>query len=134
MSVYRPNSVHSINRTIHDMTGRAVTIHDVDCIYRNHAKDFWCMFEWKNPGEQLSSNATTRSLQEMDQAMADASDTYRGLFIVRLGFSIDTWPLDDTQQIEVVHMYDGILLEGKTYTEGGRTALQHILDHGRILR
>jgi hypothetical protein len=34
----------------------------------------------------------------------------------------------------VVHMYDGILLEGKTYTEGGRTALQHILDHGRILR
>lgn len=134
MSVYRPNSVHPINRTIDEMTGRAVTIHDVDCIFRNHAKDFWCMFEWKNPGEQLSSNATTHSLQEMDQAMADASDTYRGLFIVRLGFSIDTWPLDDTQQIEVVHMYDGILLEGKTYTEGGRTALQHILDHGRILR
>ena len=51
---------------------------------------------------------------------------------MRLGFSIDTFPLDDTQQIEVVHLYDGILVEGKTYTQGGRSAIQHILDYGRL--
>ena len=132
MSIYKPNSVHPINRTLSEMARRHDVIHDVDCIYRNIAKDFWCMFEWKNPGEAMSSCGTLASLQEMDQAFRSSSDTYRGLFIVRLGFSIDTFPLDDTQQIEVVHLYDGFLVEGKTYTQGGRSAIQHILDYGRL--
>jgi len=134
MRVHRPNSVHPINRKMSEMARRHDVIHDIDCIYRNTAKDFWCMFEWKNPGEDMSSTGTLASMQEMDQAFSDASDTYRGLFIVRFGFSVDSFPLDDTQQLEVVHMYDGILLEGKTYTEGGLSAMQHILDYGRILR
>lgn len=132
MRVYKPNSVHPMNRTLSDMAQRYDVIHDVDCIYRNTAKNFWCVFEWKNPGEQMSSNGTLASLQEVDQAFCATSDSYRGLFIVRLGFSIDAFPLDDTQQVEIVHLYDGILLESETYTAGARTAIQHILDHGRL--
>jgi len=129
----RGKGVRLMNRYLSEMASRYDVIHDVDCIYRNTAKNFWCVFEWKNPGEHMSSNGTLASLQELDQAFCATSDTYRGLFIVRLGFSIDAFPFDDTQQIEVIHLYDGILLESETYSEGAKSAIQHILDHGRIL-
>ena len=122
-----------MNRTLSDMAQRYDVIHDVDCIYRNTAKNFWCVFEWKNPGETMGSTGTLQSLQEIDEAFSNADTTYKGAFVVRFGFSIDTFPLDNTQQMEVVHMRDGILVEGKTYPDGARNALQHILDYGRLL-
>lgn len=127
------NSVHPMNRELSRMARRSDVIHDVDCIYRNTAKDFWLMIEWKNPGETVSSQGTTNSLQQMDEAFANASAQYKGWFIIRLGFSIDSFPLDDDQQLEVVHMHDGVVLEGKSYASGAQSAIQHILDHGRLL-
>jgi hypothetical protein len=131
--IYRKRSVHPVNWLLDEMTGNAVCIHDIDCIYRNIAKDFWLMFEWKNPGETMGSTGTLQSLQEIDEAFSNADPSYKGAFVVRFGFSIDTFPLDNTQQMEVVHMRDGILVEGKTYPDGARNALQHILDYGRLL-
>jgi len=131
--IYRPRSVHPMNFQVSEMSGNAVCIHDIDCIFRNIAKDFWLVFEWKNPGERMGLSGTLQSLQEIDEAFSTADKTYKGTFVVRLGFSIDTFPLDNTQQVEIVHMHDGILVEGKTYTDGARNAIQHILDYGRLL-
>lgn len=132
MSIYKPNSVHPMNRYLDEMTNRAVTIHDIDCVFRNHAKEFWCLFEWKNPAERMGSKGTLQSLHDIDQAFNRDAD-YCGLFIVRLGFSIDTFPLDDDQQCEIQHICGGVVEGHETYTRGARSAIQHILDHGRLL-
>jgi tRNA-binding EMAP/Myf-like protein len=128
----RGSGVRTMNRYVDQMTDKAVTIHDIDCVYRNHKRNFWCLFEWKNPGEQMSATGTLASLQEMNDAFEGASNSYRGLFIVRLGFSIDAFPFTDAEQLEVVWLHCGTTQE-RTYPSGARSALQHILDHGRLL-
>ena len=133
MTIRKNYAVHPINRKLSEMARNNDVIHDIDCIYRNTPKNFWMMFEWKNPGEEMSTQATLTSMQEMDQAFANASASYRGFFMVRFGFSIDAFPLDDTQQMEVIHMYDGILVESRRYKSNAMTAVQHILNYGRIL-
>ena len=130
--IYKPTAVHPMNRELSRMARRSDIIHDVDCIYRNTARNFWLCFEWKNPGERMGSAGTMSSLTQLDMAMATTGEEYRGLFIVRLGFSIDTWPLDDTQQIEVVRMRDGEVLEEATYPTGARSAVEYILEHGKL--
>jgi len=124
--------IHPMNLYLDEMTPSTVTIHDVDCIYRNHAKNFWCMFEWKNPGERLSAPKTLASLHELNDAFENASSSYRGVFIVRLGFSVDAFPFTDEEQLDVVWHHCGMTQE-KTYTSGARSAVQYILDHGRLL-
>lgn len=131
--LYRPRSIHAMNRELDKLAPRYAIIHDIDCIYRNPARDFWVAFEWKNPGERMGTSATLRSIQELDIAFSEADNTYKGFFTVRLGFSIDTFPLDDTQQLEVVHTHNGILVEQKTYPDGALSAIQYILDYGRLL-
>ena len=101
----RGSGVRTMNRYVDQMTDRAVTIHDIDCVYRNHKRNFWCLLEWKNPGEQMSASGTLASLQEMNEAFEGASNSYRGLFIVRLGFSIDAFPFTDAEQLEVVWLH-----------------------------
>jgi tRNA-binding EMAP/Myf-like protein len=80
----------------------------------------------------MSAQGTLASLQEMNDAFENASRSYRGLFIVRLGFSIDAFPFTDDEQLEVVHLHCGMTQE-RTYPSGARSALQHILDHGVVL-
>ncbi len=128
----RSKAVRTMNRYVDEMTDRAVTIHDIDCVYRNHKRSFWCLFEWKNPGEEMSKRGTMSSLLEMNDAFANASASYRGLFIVRLGFSIDAFPFTDDEQLEVVHLLGNDIVNERTYPTGARSALQHILDHGRL--
>ncbi len=111
-----------MNRELDKLAPRYAIIHDIDCIYRNPARNFWVAFEWKNPGERMGTSATLRSMQELDIAFSESDHTYKGFFTVRLGFSIDTWPLDD-----------GILVEQKTYPDKARAAIQYILDYGRLL-
>lgn len=121
-----------MNRMVSRMARRQDVVHDLDCVYRNTAKEFWCVFEWKNPGEQESSRGTLQSLYAVDQAFNKDAD-YIGLFIVRLGFSIDAFPLDDTQQCEIQHICGGIIMGHEVYSSGALSAIQHILDHGRLL-
>ena len=122
-----------MNRYVSEMArDRSATVHDIDCIYRNHAKDFWCMFEWKWEKEQMSGPGTMQSLHDMDVAFNTASASYRGLFIVVLGFP-EAFPLDDTQQCRVQHIWGGVIERDQTYTEGARSAIQYILDHGKLL-
>ena len=111
---------------------RRATVHDIDCIYRNHAKEFWCMFEWKWVREEDSGLGTLQSLHDMDVAFNTASHTYTGLFIVRMGWESE-FPLDDTQKCEIQHICGGVVENHVTYTENARTAIQHILDHGKLL-
>jgi hypothetical protein len=124
--------IHVMNRYLDEMTPSSVTIHDVDCIYHNHAKNFWCMFEWKNISEKKSKPNTLASLHEMNDAFQNACSTYRGLFFVQLGFSPDAFPFTDEQKVTVVWHYRGIIQE-KTYPTFARSAVQYILDHGRLL-
>jgi len=127
------SSIHTMNRYVSEMArDRASTVHDIDCVYRNHAKDFWCLFEWKWESETMSGRGTLQSLHDMDEAFNTASHSYRGLFIVRLGFP-EAFPLDDTQQCEIQHVWGGVVDGHKTYTEGARSAIQYILDHGKLL-
>lgn len=128
-----PYRLHPMNREVSRMASRSATIHDIDCIYRNHAKDFWLMFEWKNPGEMVSGRGTAQSLHNLDEAFSNADADYKGLFIVRLGFSIDAFPLDDTQQCEIWHMCGGVVEAAETYASNAKSAIQHILDHGKLL-
>jgi len=121
-----------MNRYVDQMTDNAVTIHDIDCVYRNHKRGFWCLFEWKNPGEQNSKPGTMASMHEMNDALENASNSFRGLFIVRLGVSIDAFPFTDEEQMEVVWLHYGTIQE-RTYPTGARSALQHILDYGKLL-
>ena len=111
---------------------RRATVHDIDCIYRNHAKEFWCMFEWKWVREEDSGPGTLQSLHDMDVAFNTASHTYTGLFIVRMGWESE-FPLDDTQKCEIQHICGGVVENHVTYTKNARTAIQHILDHGKLL-
>jgi len=134
MSRFRnPSSIHVMNRYVDQLTNNAVTIHDLDCIFRNHAKEFWCMFEWKNLSESQSRPGTMQSLNELDEAFNNADADYKGLFIVRLGFHVGDWELDDDKMIEVQHIWGGFIAGHKTYETGARSALQYILDHGRLL-
>ena len=130
----KPKSVLTMNRYLRQMANpRTATIHDIDCIYRNHAKDFWLMFEWKNLMEEGSGSGTLQSLHEMDEAFNRVSHSYTGLFLVRLGFNIDQWPLDDERMIEVQHICGGVIEGHKVYETKAKSALQYILDHGRLL-
>ena len=122
-----------MNVNVSEMASRFDIVHDVDCIYHNSGQRFWCVFEWKNPGERSSSRGTQRSLFTIDEAFADASNTYKGLFIVRLGFSIDEFPLTDAEPVDIVHMHGGVVKDERTYSTGAKSAIQYILDHGRLL-
>lgn len=127
------SALHAMNVNVSEMASRFDIVHDVDCIYHNSGIGFWCVFEWKNPGETSSSRGTQRSLFTIDEAFADASDSYVGLFIVRLGFSIDEFPLTDAEPVDIVHMYGGAVHDERTYATGAKSAIQHILNHGRLL-
>ena len=90
------------------------------------------MFEWKWVREEDSGPGTLQSLHDMDVAFNTASHTYTGLFIVRMGWESE-FPLDDTQKCEIQHICGGVVENHVTYTENARTAIQHILDHGKLL-
>lgn len=130
-------SVHTMNRHVSQLAAHVATVCDIDCIYRNHVQEFWCMFEWKKDSERMGANGTQQMLHEIDQAFNTASSrsdaAYVGLFIVRLGFDYDTFPLDDTQQCEILHLCGGYVEGEKTYTTGARSAIEHILKHGKLL-
>ena len=131
--IRNPHSVHVMNRYVSDMArDRPATVHDIDCIYRHHSKDFWCMFEWKWESERNSSPNTIKSLMDMDDAFSYASSTYRGLFVFRCGWPA-AFPMDDTQQCGIQHFHFGNMKGHKTYTESAQSALQYILDHGQLL-
>jgi hypothetical protein len=131
--IRNPKSIHAMNLYVREMSlDRRATVHDIDCIYRNHAKEFWCMFEWKWVREEDSGPGTLQSLHDMDVAFNTASHTYTGLFIVRMGWESE-FPLDDTQKCEIQHICGGVVENHVTYTENARTAIQHILDHGKLL-
>lgn len=121
-----------MNRELSRMARRTDVLHDVDCIYRNTAKRFWCAFEWKYPGEQDSAQGTMNSFAALDMCFSSDQD-YKGLFLVRLGTSLDEFAFDDTQQCTVQHLRHGVAINVKTYTTGAKTAIQYILDNGRLL-
>ena len=122
-----------MNRELSRMARRSDVIHDVDCIYRNTAKGHWCMFEWKYPGEKDSSMATLSSLSNLDEMFSMCDRHYVGLFLVRLGTSMDEFPFDDSQQCTIEHLHHGLVIGTKTYSSGARSAVQYILDYGRLL-
>ena len=131
--IRNPKSIHAMNRYVSEMArDRRATIHDIDCIYRNHAKEFWCMFEWKWVRESVGGPGTLQSLHDMDVAFNTASHTYNGLFIVRMGWE-EEFPLDDTQKCEIQHICGGVVENHVHYSSNARTAIQHILDHGKLL-
>ena len=46
-------SVHTMNRHVSQLAAHVATVCDIDCIYRNHVQEFWCMFEWKKDSERM---------------------------------------------------------------------------------
>ena len=131
--IRNPHSIHAMNQNVSEMArNRPATVHDIDCIYRHRAKNFWCMFEWKWESENDSSPNTIESLTHMDESLSYASSTYRGLFMFKCGWPA-AFPLDDTQQCRIQHFKFGEMVTDKTYTSGAQSALQYILDHGQLL-
>jgi len=108
-------------------------IHDVDCIYRNPRRNFWLAFEWKFPGERAGKPSTQLSIQELDQAFSYSDNTYKGFFTVQIGTSLDAFDFDDTQQIAIVHMHRGEIVQEKTYPNQAQTVMQYLLDYGELL-
>jgi myo-inositol catabolism protein IolC len=131
--IRNPKSIHAMNRYVSEMAHpKLATCHDVDAVYHNHIKDFWCMFEWKWESEKMCKPGTLQSLHDMDVALNAGSPNYRGLFIVRLNFP-EEFSLDDTQACKIQHIWGGFVEGHQVYTENARTAIQHILDHGKLL-
>ena len=90
------------------------------------------MFEWKWIRETVGGPGTLQSLHDMDVAFNSASHTYTGLFIVRMGWE-EEFPLDDTQKCEIQHILWRRGRKPCHYSSNARTAIQYILDHGKLL-
>lgn len=126
------NRIYPMNRMLSEMANSYDLIHDIDCIYYNRRRMHWLMIEWKNCSEQDMKDATMDSLRDIDAAFADSDQHYVGLFIIRCNFDVYTFPLDDTQACQVVHVYNGEVRDERTYTNGAKSAIQYILDYGRL--
>ena len=114
--IRNPKSIHAMNRYVSEMAHpKLATCHDVDAVYHNHIKDFWCMFEWKWESEKMCKPGTLQSLHDMDVALNAGSPNYRGLFIVRLNFP-EEFPLDDTQACKIQHIWGGFVEGHQVYT------------------
>ena len=132
--VRNPKSIRPMNLYLRQMAHPSTaSLFDVDCVYRNYAKDFWLMFEWKNLMEDDSGPDTLEMLYEMDDALCKVNHSYAGLFLVKLGFNIADWPLDDDRMIQIQHIYGGVVEGHKVYPTGAKSALQYILDYGKLL-
>ena len=126
------NRVYPMNRAVSEMANSYDLIHDIDCIYYNRQRMHWLMIEWKNCSEQEIKESTLSSLIDIDSCFVDSDQHYVGLFVIRVMFDVYTFPLDDTQQCQIVHWFNGQVRAERNYTTGAKSAIQHILDYGRL--
>ena len=88
-------------------------------------------------GEEVNTEAEYITVSCANEVQAcllpcPADDLYVGLFIVQLGTSLDAFPFDDSQACVIQQLHHGDVVGTKTYANGAKSAVQYILNHGRL--